>query len=151
MKTQDEFKSLTRGPSFTLINQWNILVKGNYCVNYQNDQNLMLLTSSDTKRTLICLQIPPKENWFQYIRRVYATAINLHYTLGKIWSISFIAWLGLIDLLKWKISMIRLGFSYLLGFFWFNLRWIRFYRQKIYLLTRTTYIVSLFRCSYVWS
>ena len=23
-----------------------------------------------------CLQIPPKENWFQYVRRVYATAIN---------------------------------------------------------------------------
>ena len=23
-----------------------------------------------------CLQIPPKENWFQYARRVYATANN---------------------------------------------------------------------------
>ena len=23
-----------------------------------------------------CLQIPPKENWFQYVRRVYTTAIN---------------------------------------------------------------------------
>ena len=23
-----------------------------------------------------CLQIPPRENWFQYLRRVYATAIN---------------------------------------------------------------------------
>ena len=23
-----------------------------------------------------CLQIPPKENWLQYVRRVYATAIN---------------------------------------------------------------------------
>ena len=23
-----------------------------------------------------CLQIPPRENWFQYVRRVYATAIN---------------------------------------------------------------------------
>ena len=45
-------------------------------MNYQNYQNLMLLTSSDTRRTLICLQIPPKENWFQYVRRVYATAIN---------------------------------------------------------------------------
>ena len=48
-------------------------------MNYQNYQNLMLLTSSDTKRTLCiysCLQIPPRENWFQYVRRVYATAIN---------------------------------------------------------------------------
>ena len=32
--------------------QWNILVMGNYYVNYQSYQNLMLLTSSDTKRTL---------------------------------------------------------------------------------------------------
>ena len=41
--------------SFTLKNQWNILVIGNYYVNYQNYQNLMLLTSSDTKRTLMHL------------------------------------------------------------------------------------------------
>ena len=32
-------------------NQWNILGIGNYYVNYQNHQNLMLLTFSDTKRT----------------------------------------------------------------------------------------------------
>ena len=40
----------------------------------------MLLTSSDTKRTLMysCLQIPPREKWFQYVRRVYTTAINFH-------------------------------------------------------------------------
>ena len=40
--------------------------------------NLMLLTSSNSKRTLMhsCLQIPPKENWCQYVRRVYTTAIN---------------------------------------------------------------------------
>ena len=40
--------------------------------------NLMLLTSSDTERARIysCLQIRPKENWFQYVRRVYTTAIN---------------------------------------------------------------------------
>ena len=46
-------------------------------MNYQNYQKLMLLTSSDTKRTLMiysCLQI--LSNWFQYIRSVYATAIN---------------------------------------------------------------------------
>ena len=34
-------------------NQWNILVIGNYY-----------------------LQIPPRENWFLYVRRVYTTAIN---------------------------------------------------------------------------
>ena len=32
-----------------------ILVVGNYYMNYQNDQNLMLLTYSDTKRTLMHL------------------------------------------------------------------------------------------------
>ena len=60
-------------------NQRNILVIKKYYVNYQNFQNSMLLSSSDTKRTLIiysCLQIPPRENWFQYVWRVYATAIN---------------------------------------------------------------------------
>ena len=41
--------------------------------------NLMLLTSSDTKEhwcIYSCLQISPKENWFQYVRRVYTTAIH---------------------------------------------------------------------------
>ena len=37
------------------LNQWNIRVIGNYYVNYENCQNLMLLTSSDTKRTLMHL------------------------------------------------------------------------------------------------
>ena len=63
------------GSIFHINNQWNILVIGNYCVNYQIFQNSLLLTSSDTKRTLMhqfnsCLQIPPR------VRRVYTTAIN---------------------------------------------------------------------------
>ena len=41
------------GSIFHIKNQWNILVIGNNYVNYQNYQNLMLLTSSDTKRTLM--------------------------------------------------------------------------------------------------
>ena len=40
---------------FHIKNRWNILVIGNYYVNYQNYQNSMLLTSSDTKRTLMHL------------------------------------------------------------------------------------------------
>ena len=67
------------GSIFHINKQWNILVKGNYYVNYQNYQNSMLLTSSDTKHWGIysCLQIPPGENWFQYVRRVlYTTAIK---------------------------------------------------------------------------
>ena len=43
------------GSIFHIKNQWNILVIGNYYVNYQNYQNLMLLTSSDTKRILMHL------------------------------------------------------------------------------------------------
>ena len=75
------------GLIFHIENEWNILVIGKYYVNFQNYQNLMLLTPSDTKRTIwwiyYCLKIPPRENW--YVRRVYATAINfpsLHYILG---------------------------------------------------------------------
>ena len=36
------------GSIFHIKDQWNIMVIGNYYVNYQNYQNLMLLTSSDT-------------------------------------------------------------------------------------------------------
>ena len=39
----------------------------------------MLLSSSDTKEHWFiysCLQTPPRENWFPYLRREYATAIN---------------------------------------------------------------------------
>ena len=43
------------GSIIHIKNQWNILVIGNNLVNYQNYQNLMLLTSSDTKRTLMHL------------------------------------------------------------------------------------------------
>ena len=43
------------GSIFHINNQWNILVIGNYYVNYQNYQNSILLTSSDTKRTLMHL------------------------------------------------------------------------------------------------
>ena len=93
------------GSIFHINNQWNILVIENYYVNYQNDQNSMLLTSSDTRRTLSwcnysCLQIPPRENWFQYERRVYATAIDFPYiiTFGP-----------LEDRSKSKIHMWRLG------------------------------------------
>ena len=35
-----------------------------------------------------CLQIPPRENWFQYVRRVYATAINFPCISALKWCIS---------------------------------------------------------------
>ena len=39
----------------------------------------MLLSCSDTKQTLMrqfLSKAPPRENWFRYVRREYATAIN---------------------------------------------------------------------------
>ena len=38
------------GSIFLIQNQSNILIKGNYYENYQNYQNQMLLSSSDTKK-----------------------------------------------------------------------------------------------------
>ena len=61
------------GSIFHIKNQLTTLVIGNYYVNYQNYQNLMLSTSSDTKRTLIHLFRPERTG---YVRRLYATAIN---------------------------------------------------------------------------
>ena len=56
VNTRRMSKALTYGIHLShKKNQWNILVIGNYYVNYQNYQNLMLLTSSDTKRTLMHL------------------------------------------------------------------------------------------------
>jgi len=43
------------GSIFHINNQWNILVIGNYYVKYRNYQNSMLLTTSETKRTLMHL------------------------------------------------------------------------------------------------
>ena len=67
------------GSIFHIKNQWNILVIENYYVNYQNYQNLMLLTSSDTKRTLMHLFLFTKSAQRELVSivcRVYATAIN---------------------------------------------------------------------------
>ena len=51
---------------------------GNYYVNFQNYQNLTQLPRILDEHWGIysCLQRPPRENWFQYVRRVYTTAIN---------------------------------------------------------------------------
>ena len=61
------------GSIFHITNQWNILNIGNYYVNYQN---LILLPYSEQNEhwcIYSCLQIPPRENWFQYVRIVYVT------------------------------------------------------------------------------
>ena len=64
--------------------RWNILVIGNYYVNYQNFQNLMLLTSSDTKRTLMHLFLftnsPPKRTGFYMYTINFPCIAFLHET-----------------------------------------------------------------------
>ena len=58
---------------FYIKNQWNILVIAHRKLLCELSKLLKLY-----KHWCIysCLQIPPRENWFQYVRRVYATAIN---------------------------------------------------------------------------
>ena len=65
------------GSIFHIQNHWNILVIGNYYVNYQNYQNSMLLSSSDTRLKLMHLFLftnTARRELFQYVRREYATA-----------------------------------------------------------------------------
>ena len=53
------------GSIFHLNNQWNILVIGNYYVNYQNYQYLMLLTSSDnTDASILVYKFRPERTGF---------------------------------------------------------------------------------------
>ena len=69
------------GSIFHIKNQKNILVIGNYYVNYQNFHNSMLLSSSDTKRTLdasiLVYKFRPERTGFNmYAEYTRATAIN---------------------------------------------------------------------------
>ena len=67
------------GSIFHIKNQRNILVIGNYYLNYQNYQNLILLTSSDTKRTLkhlFLLTNSTQRELVSICTQIYATAIN---------------------------------------------------------------------------
>ena len=61
------------------------MVIGNYCVNYQNYQNVMLLTSTKHLCINSCLEILPRENWFQCVRKVYATVITFPCIITLTW------------------------------------------------------------------
>ena len=68
------------GIHFHKNNLWNILVIGNY---YAWIIKIIKIKCFYPPRILdehwciyYCLQIPPRENWFQYVRRVYTTAMN---------------------------------------------------------------------------
>ena len=70
-------------------NQWNILVIGNYYVNYQNYENLMLLSPRILHKHWCIysrLQSPPTENWFQCVRSVYANTINFPCIITLTWT-----------------------------------------------------------------
>ena len=68
------------GSIFHIKNQWNVLVIGNYFVNTMKIIKIKYFYSPRILEELwwiySCLQTPPRENWFQYVRRVYATANN---------------------------------------------------------------------------
>jgi len=68
------------GSIFHIKNRWNILLIRNYYVNHQNYQNLKLLLSSDTKRTLMHLFLfansAQRELVSTCTQSIYATAIN---------------------------------------------------------------------------
>ena len=70
------------GSIFHIKNQWIILVIGSYYVNYQNFQNSMLLSSSDTKRTLMFTN-SAYSICMQSIRS--CNKLYLHYNLGFGW------------------------------------------------------------------
>ena len=64
------------GSIFYIKNQLNIRFKGNYYVNYQNYQNLMLLSSSDTKLSILVYKFRTDRTGFN----MNATATQLQLT-----------------------------------------------------------------------
>ena len=64
------------GSIFHIKKQGNFLVIGKCYVNYQNHQNLMILTFSDTKRTMMHLFMFTNSAQRELVRIVYATEIN---------------------------------------------------------------------------
>jgi len=83
------------GSIFHIKNQWNILVIRNYYMNYQNYQNLMLLTSSDTKQTLMHLFLFTNSAQRELVSMCTQSIhdrnkLSLHYTLWSLqapWSV----------------------------------------------------------------
>jgi len=55
-----------------------------------------------------CLQIPPRENWFQYIRIVIATAINFPCILTLVaiyFSVTFCDWITYTDIFYYQFTI----------------------------------------------
>ena len=64
------------GIHFHKNNQWNVLVKGTIVWIIKIKYFVPPRILDEHWCIYSCLQIPPRENWFQYLRRVYTTAIN---------------------------------------------------------------------------
>ena len=66
---------------FHIKNQWNILVKVTTIMWIIKISKIKFFYSPRILNKhwckYSCLQIPPREYWFQYVSRVYATAINI--------------------------------------------------------------------------
>jgi len=79
------------GSIFHINNQWNILVIGNYYVNYQNHQNSMLLNSILNEHWCIysCLQIPPRENFTCITFLLFIIYIHDFFQSNKLFSVAF--------------------------------------------------------------
>ena len=73
------------GSIFHINIGWNILVIENYYVNYQNYQNSMLLTSSDTIRTLRHLFLFAQRELVSICTQIIGNCnqLSLHYNLEK--------------------------------------------------------------------
>ena len=89
------------GSIFHINNQWNILVIENCYVNYQNYQNSMLLTSSDTKRTLMDLFLfinSAQRELVSIMYREYTKLFNMTIQSILLWMGSLSGWFN--DLAK---------------------------------------------------
>ena len=99
------------GSIFHIKNHWNILVIGNYYVNYESYQILILSSSSDTKRTLMYLFLftnSPLErtgfNMYKSIRNI--NKLPLLYNLGLHHSLENFG--------SWKLNKCEIGIDYFL-------------------------------------
>ena len=91
-----------------------------------------------------CLQIPPREDWFQYVRRVYATAINFPCIITLFLLIN----LRVLLFHTIQISDLRRFLSPLTQWFlspstqWFNLRHLTFLSELPIVWVRFVHLFS---------
>ena len=84
-----------------------------------------------------CLQIPPRENWFQYVRRVYATATNFPCIITLIVSSDIFLYLPKLASYWFLIPnclVLKIIFKYGSNLFTRELRWIFSWRISLCLV-----------------